>query len=330
MISIILCCGLLQSCAEDTEQYTDSVVHSANILLSSGLCDEALNVLDDPQVNSTTHAMYIQTLASAYACKASFSEITFFSDDIDKIGTPLPLGWMSTFTTSVTMDAPDNDSYDNLILAINTLLYAGGLSTAKDPTVARRAAIFDSDDADSINVQLIYYIMAAFGKYAYYYGNADAAGSKGVGAGANTCYYQYDNTIDITINVGAGDIPMKLDDFLDVSVAAVDVTGVCDKAANTGHFAYGVSTINRLCQGVVLLNNFKELAPEVMSIFPGDYFDSLQDVINGMDVGLDYLVSPDVSLIRAVQSQQKCELENASNLDDLQVFFALGVETVFL
>ena len=61
-----------------------------------------------------TNALYLQVLASAYACRAGFAEPTFFSSNLAKTPSPLPVGGMTTYTTSSSMDAPDNDEFDDL------------------------------------------------------------------------------------------------------------------------------------------------------------------------------------------------------------------------
>ncbi|MEI8346231.1 MAG: hypothetical protein WCG27_02105, partial [Pseudomonadota bacterium] len=238
------------------------------------------------------------------------------------------LGGAARFSTSSSMDDPDNYKYKDLQQAIDLLLYAGDIDSADNPTVARRANFFSTQESDDINAMLMYLLMVQIGKYTYYYGNSSAGGIKGAGTQANKCFTMYTG-INITYNIGAGDVGGgTLLDFLGLSQ-----TGSCDSVTN-GHSKLIAPTANatiakRLCQGVVLLNNFLDVFPEVVDNVSSTDLDVLKNLKAQILKVTSYVKAPDISTVKTVQSQAKCEAENATPFDNLQVYFVFYYEMLF-
>src|SRR5690606_2447915 len=80
----ILC--LLVSCSKKKPEEVLEAIDVAQTLLSDSQCDKAIDVLPGVGIQSKD-AIYLQVLSSAYACKASYSEITFIADDVSSIST---------------------------------------------------------------------------------------------------------------------------------------------------------------------------------------------------------------------------------------------------
>ncbi|MEK6623884.1 MAG: hypothetical protein AABY86_02885, partial [Bdellovibrionota bacterium] len=265
---------------------------------------------------------YLKTLASAYACKGGFSVLKLFADDLDLISTPAPMGGATRFSTSDDMDAPSNTSYDNLQIAINILLYAGGIATTLDPTVARREALFSVADAKEINAMLMYLILVQLGRYFYYYGNASDAGVKGAGTGANDCFMNYEN---LAFTGGFADMTAWL-----VSGA----TGACISPATAGHTDLGTDNaidVALACEGIVLLNNFLAIFPSVIAGVAGDDFDELavlETALNAGKVLVEANTSGSEAKVNTVLSQSRCESLNATSDDYIQTYFAFMMETL--
>jgi len=322
-ISQILLALLLTSCGATSEEEREHAILQANIFLNKSRCQEAIDVLEGAG-RDNRHAQYLQVLASAYACRAGFREPAFFTTNIAKSATPAPLGGTSTYSTSASMDAPDNDDFDDLQVAIDILLYAGGIPTSKDPTPARRADSFNTDEAGNINAQLLYMLMAQIGKYFYYYGNADVNGVKGLGTGSNVCFVSYEN---VALDVGG-----------DLSTVLLAAAGTCPNSSAAGHsklgsVAGGDLQIARLCQGVVLINNFLTIFPVVLSDVGGD---TDLDILNTINTAISPLkivltaAKTGIGNILETLGQERCVAENTTNDDFLQVYFALFIELLIL
>lgn len=245
------------SCGKTKQEEIDTEVNSAEIDLTRGDCDSALTKLTGVTYQSND-AKFLKLLASAYACKAGYSSTVFFSDDLPKLDISFLLSSFTTFSTSDVMDAPTQEDYINIQNAVNVLLFAGGLSQTTDPTSALRKAKFTSRESAQLHSLLMFLLMVNLGQYSYFYGNTGPTGIKGVGGNVNECFMKYDASI-ITAMGGSG--------------------GNCDNAADSGHPNLDPGTVNiaRACEGVVLMNAFLDIIPEVISSATGSDFEELGD-----------------------------------------------------
>lgn len=311
-IAVIL---LLAACSKTPEEEVDDAILSANIALTQGKCEDALTVLNEVGMQNK-HAEYLRTLASAYACKGGFKETVFFASDLPKTADKTPLGGMATYSTSDDMDDPLNSKYVNLQTGIDTLLYAGGITL---PSVTGRSEYFSSAEAGDINAQLLYMVMAQLGRYFYYYGRGTPTGIKG------GCFVTYEN---IALN-GATD----LDTILSTT------GGNCTGATVTGHSKLGSGlddslNIARMCQGVVLVNNLLDVIPGVLSSMDSTDF-SVASNVTTVTAAINTLLTAattglvDMTDILKVKSQSRCETDNASSDQAIQLYFAYYMEGLF-
>jgi hypothetical protein len=304
---LILFSLLLTACGQSDKEKIESGLKHARQLLTLRKCDDALTVLNEIGFQAG-NAPYLQTYSSAYACKSNYSTVTFFGTDIDKLSASQGgmLGSLTTFTTSQNPNAL-SASYNYLQTAIETLLYAGGI-TASSHT--NRLTKFTASEVSNMGVQAIYMILVQMGRYFAYYGDADTStGVKGDGAEPNTCLVTYTNPLAID----------ALDD---------GVSGSCTDVANLGHTSIETGDADirrtRMCHGVVLFNNFIDLITNVS--FSGSSTGELGDLATVFDT----LCSSDLNVpgaICTIRDQSACE---ALDPDEIELFFAWIFERIFL
>lgn len=323
-LMFILALTLLFSCGKNADQKTADAVLSASIALSKGDCQDAINVLEENgRVN--TNAVYLKTLASAYACRAGYSTLTFFTTDISKTVTPAPLGGTTTYSTSnatVQSTLQNDASYQDLQTAINILLYAGGIPSGTEPTTAERKKHFTTSEVADIDSQLLYMALVQLGRYGYFYGDSSATGVKGSGPGSNTCFTSY---VNAHANVKAA-----------ITAAAGTCANVADTTSAHAQLKEGVVAATRktrLCQGVVLLNNVFTLLPNVVaSIFsnPADQAAAtaaLTTITNAKTA----LTAADASTGTVVSTlnQSICEDDSLVTVQAIEGYFGIMFEGAF-
>lgn len=257
LIFLFVFLNLFISCGKTKQEEVDAEINSAEIDLTRGDCDSALTKLTGISYQDKD-AKFLKLLASAYACKAGYSSTVFFSDDLTKLDADFLLSSFTTFSTSDVMDAPTQEDYINIQEAINVLLFAGGIATTSDPTSALRKTKFTSRESAQIHSFLMFLLMVNLGQYSYFYGNTGPTGIKGAGGNVNECFMKYDAGI-IAAMSGEG--------------------GSCDNAADDGHPNLDPGTVNfdRACEGVVLMNAFLDVIPEVIASATGTDFAELGD-----------------------------------------------------
>lgn len=240
------------SCGQSTEEEIRDAIEEANLLLSSRRCDEALEVLNGVGLQNRNKD-YLDSLATAYACKGNYSSTTLFASDFPNLNTSSNTlyGSLAAFSTSGDMTSATDNEFTNLQTAIDTLLYAGGITSA---SAASRADFFTGTEATDINLQAFYMILVNMGRWFRYYGNTNSSGVKGQGSGSNTCLYTYTDADAI-------------------NVISLGGTGSCTNLANVGRTDM---TKERLCQGIVLLNNFIDTISSIS--FTGSNSDTLNAV----------------------------------------------------
>lgn len=325
----ILVLTLFFSCGKNADQKTADAVLSANIALSKGNCQDAINVLEENgRVNS--NAVYLKTLSSAYACRAGYSTVTFFASDISKTVAPAPLGGTTTYSTSsaTVQSTLQNDSvFQDLQTAINILLYAGGIPAGTEPTTAERRKHFTASETADIDSQLLYMVLVQLGRYGYFYGDSSATGAKGSGSGSNTCFTSYINahpTVQTSLSSSGG--------------TCTDIT-----TRNSGHAqlveVFPVNATDaairkvRLCQGVVLLNNVFSLLPNVIaSIFvqPADVA-AANAAITSIQTARTNLIAadPSTATVLGTLNQSNCEDNSLVTLSNIESYFGLMFEGTF-
>ncbi|AUN97219.1 hypothetical protein DOM21_15565 [Bacteriovorax stolpii] len=314
----ILACTLFVACGKSTEEEVKDAVLSANILLSRKECQPAIDLLEG-MGRQNKNANYLKALSSAYACRAGYSTITFFADDISKTASPAPLGGMTLYSTSqVTATSPltDDSKFRDLQTAIDILSYAGGIASTVEPSSAERLKYFSVNQAGDINTQLAFMVLVQTGKLMKVYSDANSSGVKGGGSGSNNCFTDYTTTDASTVQAYLG----------------LGETGACT-SANSSHpqLALGVSgRRKRLCEGVVLLNAILDLLPNIMATAGGGDLDAIKDMTTDIQEKKDELASMDSTYVPTmnVLSQTNCETSTDITEVTLSSYYAVFFESL--
>ena len=240
LISLSFCLFIfvnLSSCSQTNEEEIKEGISAANQALTERRCDAALDILGGIGYQGK-NPRYLQVYASAWGCKANFSEITFFASDLPNItvGTSSLFGALSTLTTSSDFTTVSDSIYQNLQNGIDALLFAGDINQSSHEN---RLGEFSFSEVNNMNVQALYMIIVQMGRFFNFYGNSGAAGAKGTGVGASTCYLDYLGNALALASVGAGQ------------------TGLCTGAGQQHPDLE--ANIALKCQGIVLFNNFIDI-----------------------------------------------------------------------
>jgi hypothetical protein len=336
--NIFLIVLTLSGCGADEEQKVDDAIDIALSYLTAGDNQRAIQVLEDVGRHPKNYR-YVKTLATAYAGRGGYLTTKFFADDLALVN-PSPgggaalLNTFALFSTSSSMDSADDPDYEDLMEAINILLFAGGITTDKNPTSARRLNYFSAEQVSNMNMLLLYLSFVELGKYVHFYGSADAAGTKGAEAGAiNSCFLNY------TGDAGAGSISLvggvaDLEAYLGTNGGACGSAGTDATSTDLGNPFLGSEgnlNITRVCQGVILLNTFFDSLTNVIDQLAGDDFGSLGGTSSAIDTLRSSIITafPATADAVIVQSQDLCESIYEGDTDALEVYFAFFFEGLF-
>lgn len=323
LIAILLLSFSCGKGSEEQEQEIKDAILSANILLSTSQCQPAIDLLESLG-RQNRNAKYLKALSSAYACRAGYSTVSFFGDDISKTASPSPLGGMTTYTTSVvtttTSPLTNDSSFRDLQTAIDILLYAGGIPATTEPTSVERAKYFSLNQAGDINSQLAFMLLVQTGKLMKVYADTNAAGVKGGGSGANNCFTEY----------GAADIPQPVKDYITLG----GQTGACASIGSSNpQLADGVANRRkRLCEGTVLLNNILNILPSVLATAIGGDLDDISTITAAIEDKKADLEAIDAAFTptATVLSQTNCENDSDIDEDTLSSYYAVFFESLVL
>ncbi|MCK5883051.1 MAG: hypothetical protein KAG61_05130, partial [Bacteriovoracaceae bacterium] len=180
IVIILIIFLMLSGCGKpDDTTEREIAVETSYILMSRGNCQGAIDILNSV-TQSNTDAKFLQAKSLAYACRAGYSTVKLFGSDLGEFASaPSFINGFVNFSTSSLRVEVDDNNFNDLQEAIDILLYAGGIKATQQPTSARRAQFFSKADLGEIDAQLTYMIMVQLGMYFRYYGNVDAAGTKG-------------------------------------------------------------------------------------------------------------------------------------------------------
>jgi hypothetical protein len=305
---------LLGSCGDTSnEERVDNAISLANQLLTDKDCAGAQQVLDDLGYQSL-NSEYLIAYASSQACYAGYTTTNLFSNELSKVGSTNSaiLGSLTTFSTSSTSSSTDG-TYNYILAAVNTLLYSGGIST---PSHTNRAAKFNAQDLQEIEVFSLYLMLTLIGKYFYIHGNTDSQGRKGSldSSETNNCLADYTTTNGQALRAaatGGGSI----------SPCASDADGHSELAAASANRA------EYMCQGVVMFNNFVDLVSNVT--ISGSDTSTIQNLSDAVGTLCDDAGLGDVC---TVKSQSECVntiwTATGENGEDVEEFFVAVFETM--
>ncbi len=300
---------LLSACGGESEEVA-TAIDQANFLLTDRECSKAREVLDEVGYQSSNNR-YIAVYATTYACEANYSTVNFFANDLTGLNSTAGgfFGSLSGFSTSGLMTSATDTDFLTLQQAIDTILYSGSNTTSSS---ANRISVFGLRDATNLNVQALYMILVNLGRWLNYHGNADALGNKGAGTNpeANNCLYTY--------NTGGANFAV-ITDALDDGAGQ---SGTCNSANTpyngTTDITTGVPTTDkqRLCRGIVLLNNFIDIIINVN--FSGNNTGDLNNLGTTFNT-LCQDVTQFADALCDLRDMAGCE---ATSIDDLEVYVA--------
>jgi hypothetical protein len=226
---------LLVSCSLSEEDDQADRVKEANLYLTNGECQSAIDTLAEVSYDLYDYR-YVQTLASAHACKGGFSEIDFFSSDLDNINTSAFLASLATFSSSPETTV-DSTEYTSLKTAVGSILFTFGTLNTR---AVERINYYGSVIANDLHLQVLYLLLGHLGKWLYFFGNTNTAGEKGQGSLGNICVYPYGTVAQALVDAnstGVCEAPYTGSSKLDISAeTAATVYGrVCDFIVHVNH-----------------------------------------------------------------------------------------------
>jgi hypothetical protein len=306
------------------EKEVKNIITSTTSYLTQGNCQAAIDTISSIPFQSQNY-LYVKAYASAYACRAGFSVVPFFENDLSKIGTPSILGGMARFSNASRMTESRSESFEDLQVAIDSLLYIGGIDRSRNPTPDRRRLNFSNDVVNDIHSQLLYLLLDQLGKYVRFYGNADADGEKGQGNPlSNQCFLTYQNFTFV-------DNVAELNDYFDNATTS-SCNPVTDPS-DVGHPSLmdgATIRIDRACQGIVLFNNFRVVLLEILEFLTDEFdvFDNIETAFTAFDTLVGQAINDPNSELTSMLSQNLCEETYASNPNAIQTFFVGIFETL--
>jgi hypothetical protein len=304
---LILLMFTLLSCGQKPEEESREAIDIALTHLSNEDCDEALEVLKE--VKEEKGAVYLQVLASAYACKAKYDEISFITKDLTGMSTSSgPDIFKSLASMSLSPETKvDSPEYTSMKKAIQVLIG----STSGSPSHSARVKKFGKRKADDMGIQVLLLSLNQLGKFLNIYGDADKSGKKGQKTGNNSCFINYTDVRAIAhIGSGAG--------------------GVCNSTTD-GHpelVRTSAAGRRRMCEGLIVLTNIFDVLDN-MVISSSSELSVLKDISKEVNKYRENAEAAGIGSLFGITSQSTCEksMETTSNLNDLELLYALVYET---
>lgn len=313
---LILVCILftLMSCSQKSSEKIDDAVDVALTYLSDEKCDAAIDILEDVG-RDRTNAIYLQVLASAYACRAGYNEVRFLSDDITRVSGTTLMTSLTTLTLSPETEA-DSQSYEDLREALNVLLHVD----SNQPSQSRRTEIFGPRKAGDLGIQALFLSLTQLGRYLHFYGNVNSAGAKGEGlpnvdeqtSSVSKCFAEYTSTQALAlITAGEG--------------------GACTNGNFVGHpdLSFQVAdmevTKRRMCEGLMLITNVLDILNNLT--LPNDpSMGDISDVGSSVNAAKALIIgiNPALEVLLETTSQATCEslVANSAEFNNLQDIYA--------
>ncbi len=312
-LTIIFLIFLLVSCSKTKPEEVNEAIDVAQTYLSESECQKAINLLEDVG-RQNEDAIYLQVLASAYACKADFREVNFISNDLEDIDSGSVTDLMKSLTLLSLSNETEADSteYVSILTAMEVLLESNG---ATQPSHTSRVSTYGSRKAGDMGIQNLLLSIVQLGKFLNYYGNVDNSGTKGAGVdGTNSCFLNYSYVSAQTV------------------ISALPGSNNCS-SNNSGHSDLDLTTTagkRRACEGLMLFTNLVDVLTNI-DLSGDDTFGSLTAVstlASNLKTAV-VSVSPALATLMDTTSQSVCEdtLASASEVNNMQLIYALLFET---
>lgn len=298
-ILILACCF---SCAKNDQRKVEDGIDQALSLLSNEKCDDAIKLLEEVG-RQTDDAIYLQVLASGYACRAGYNLVDFISNDVPSVDSANLMKSLTMLTLS-SETTVDSDTYSDIKEALSIL-------QTTDKQTARTAK-FGGRKSGDMGVQILLLSFVQLGKFLNYYGHVDpASGMKGSRVpAANTCLLNYTHpTAMSAINNPAGS------------------TGSCTTTNNGHSDMSGADLKRRLCEGSTLIANILDVIKNVDLSVSSD-LSSLESVTTSVDQYRALATAAGVAHLIDLTSQSECEtlLNTAAEMNNMQTYYAAVFE----
>ncbi|HXH32291.1 MAG TPA: hypothetical protein VNJ01_15940 [Bacteriovoracaceae bacterium] len=303
---------LFAACGKGIEQETQETIDVALTYLTDGKCTEAIDALEAID-RQNTNGVYLQVLASAYACRAGYNELDFIAIDVPTINTTSASLLFKSISILSLSDETEADSaeYADFRTALNVLLNSNG---APKPSQVARTVAFGVRRSGDMGVQLLFLSVVELGKFLNYYGNVNSVGAKGMGGGASTCFINYT-------------------DPRAQAVIAGNFGGAC--VSNTGgHADLSFAAANlaiakrRICEGLVLFNNIVDILDNIdLSTNPSlSTFTRISTTINAYKAPA---VAAGLGPLLETTSQSDCEtaMVDPTQFNNMQYLYSLLYES---
>lgn len=292
------------SCGSSQEEKVASSIDRAQTYLSKGKCDEALKELNEAR--DLENAIYLQVLASAYACKGDV-EIVNVIAEIKDIDTNNVFGELSEMTFA---ESANLTVFNHLKKSLDVIL-----SSTEIVSQDARDDQFGKRKGQDLGMQLLFYSIIQASKFTNYFGNA-ANGKKGDHTGTNLCFLDYTTDVANLFN------PNPL--------YTIPASNAC-QAAGDGHPDLDIATASgraNACQGVIAINNVLDTLASL------DFGDSqelkvLKDISEKISTLKDILIDIDPSLTYLFDVR---DAKSCLELDDREIelfiftFYEMGFE----
>ncbi len=313
MIHFLLVSILLISCAKTPKEEVLEAIDLALTYLSSERCEDAINILEKVG-RQNDNAVYLEVLASAYACRAGFSTIRFIGDDIPNLDTSSFANLLKSVSIlSLSPEtAADSSSYSDMRTGFNIIFQSDG---GPEPSQVNRATKYGARKSGDMGVEALLFSMVQLGKFINYYGNVDASGVKGLGAGVSRCFIDYTFGLAQAARVAGG--------------------GSCN-GNNFGHADLSVlggsaaTGIRRRCEGLMLFTNILDILQN-MDLSGSDSLRDLEEAGDEIVTLKESAITarPSLSTLLNMTSQSLCEttLASPAEMDNMELIYALFYET---
>jgi hypothetical protein len=315
---------MLASCAKNSAEEEFSAIDQALTLLSQDECDKAIDIMEDIG-RRRNNPVYLQVLASAYACRASFNEIAFLADDLQAVDTDAANFMKSLSILSLSYESTANSAqFQDLNEALDILLNVDG----NQPSQAAREAKYGPRKAGDMGIQALFLSIVQLGKFLNFYGNVNSVGAKGLG-GANTdeqgadqseCFLPYTDATAIAY------------------INALPATNACDdfSGGDNGHPEMSFAAANlettktRMCQGLMLVTNIIDILSNI-TIPQNETTDNLDEIAT-LSANFKTTITsadPDLAVLLDTTSQSACEalLDTPAEFSNMQMIYAMLFES---
>ncbi len=318
---------ILASCSQSPEEEVTTAIDVAQTYLSQDECQKAIDLLEEVG-RQNDDGVYLQVLASAYACRADFDELNFIKTDIPALDTSSGGLFKSISIMSKSYEASAGSAhYSDLEIAMNILLQADG---GNQPSQLNRNTKYGTRRAGDMGLQNLYMGFVQLGKFLNFYGNVDATGMKGLGAintdeqgaVASTCFATYNYAPAIAY----------------LQAGPPNPGGICNDpgGADSGHPdlsfipANLTQTKSRMCEGLVIITNMIDVLNNITltSNTTLAALLSIKTTINDYKT-LAVTIDPTLAILMETTSQSVCEtlVTNQVEFERLQVIYAALFET---